>query len=160
MTTTAPFSWGSSYLNTTPTGEVDLDPAGLLAVQQVLARYVFALDHGDLVALGSILTEDTVWTANIADTVEQGPIIGRAAMLDLVRETTETQTDQRRHNLVNIVFHRADSDMAVVWAYLMLTSNAVGCATVIATGFYKFTLRHDESEWRIAKVFVGLDNAA
>lgn len=159
MTTTAPFGWGSSYLNTTRPGEVDLDPAARLAVQQVLGRYVLALDHGDLVALADILTEDTVWTANIADKVEQGPIIGRAAMLDFVRETTETQPDQRRHNLVNIVFHHADADTAVVWAYLMLTSNAVGSATLIATGFYKFTLRHAEGEWRITKVFVGLDNA-
>ncbi|MDH6628373.1 hypothetical protein M2271_006206 [Streptomyces sp. LBL] len=31
---------------------------------------------------------------------------------------------------------------------------------MIATGFYTFTLEHAEGEWRIAKVFVGLDNAA
>jgi hypothetical protein len=47
----------------------------------------------------------------------------------------------------------------VVWAYLMLTSNAGESATVIATGFHTFTLEHAEGEWRIAKVFVGLDNA-
>ncbi|MEK8144037.1 hypothetical protein NKH18_25270 [Streptomyces sp. M10(2022)] len=58
-----------------------------------------------------------------------------------------------------MVFRRADADTAVVWAYLMLTSNA-GSATVIATGFYTFTLEHAEGEWRIATVFVGLDNAA
>ena len=51
MTTTAAFGWGSSHLNTTPAGEVDLDPAERLAVQQTLARYAFALDHGDLVTL-------------------------------------------------------------------------------------------------------------
>ena len=77
-----------------------------------------------------------------------------------MREATEAQTEQRRHNLVNMVFHRADADTAAVWANLMLTSNAGGSATVIATGFYTFTLRHAEGEWRIAKVFVGLDNAA
>jgi ketosteroid isomerase-like protein len=157
MTTSAAFGWGSSHLNTA--GEVDLDPAERLAVHQTLARYAFALDHGDLVELAGILSEDATWTANIAGEVEQGPFVGRAAILDLVRGATEAQTDQRRHNLTNMVIRRADADTAVVWAYLMLTSNAGGSATVIATGFYTFTLEHAEGEWRIAKVFVGLDNA-
>ncbi|MEU0299205.1 nuclear transport factor 2 family protein [Streptomyces sp. NPDC006175] len=160
MTTTAAFGWGNSHLLTTPAGEVDLDPAGQLAVQQTLARYAFALDHGDPVALEGVLAEHATWTASIAGEAEQGPFIGRAAILDLVREETEAQTEQRRHNLVNLVFHHAEADTAVVCAYLMLTSNAGGSPTVIATGFYAFTLRHAEGEWRIAKVFVGLDNAA
>ncbi|KUJ34995.1 nuclear transport factor 2 family protein [Streptomyces sp. MI02-2A] len=159
MTTTAAFAWGSSHLKTTPADEVDLDPAERLAVQQTLARYAFALDHGDLVALEGILTEDATWTATIADEVEQGPFVGRAAILDLVRSATKEQIEQRRHNLTNMVFHRADTDTAVVWAYLMLTSNAGGSPTVISTGFYTCTLRHTEDMWRIKKLFVGLDNA-
>ncbi|MFF0163993.1 nuclear transport factor 2 family protein [Streptomyces sp. NPDC005263] len=160
MTTTAAFGWGSSYLTAQPAGEVDLAPADRFAVQQTLARYAFALDHGDLSALEGVLTEDVTWTVTIAGAVEQGPFVGRAAVLDLVREATEAQTEQRRHNLVNMVFHRADADTTVVWAYLMLTSNAGGASSVIATGFYSFTLRRARSEWRIAKLLVGLDNAA
>jgi hypothetical protein len=89
MTTTAAFGWGSSHLNTTPAGKVNLGPAERLAIQQTLARYAFALDHGDLVALEGVLTEDATWTATIADEVEQGPLVGRAAILDLVRDATE-----------------------------------------------------------------------
>ncbi|MFF7882704.1 hypothetical protein ACH40F_10170 [Streptomyces sp. NPDC020794] len=62
------------------------------------------------------------------------------------RDTTEAQAEQRRHNLINVVFHRADADTAVVWAHLMLTSNAGGSPTAITTGFYAFTLRHAGSE--------------
>ncbi|MET8638019.1 nuclear transport factor 2 family protein [Streptomyces sp. NPDC004680] len=159
MTTTAAFGWGSSYLDATPAGEVNLDPAEWLAVQQTLARYAFALDHGDLVALEDILTEDATGTATIAGEVEQGPFVGRAAILDLVRSATEEQAEQRRHHLTNMICHRADADAAVVWTYLMLTSNAGGSPTVITTGFYTFTLQHAEDEWRIAKLFVGLDSA-
>ncbi|MDH6624245.1 ketosteroid isomerase-like protein [Streptomyces sp. LBL] len=160
MTTTAAFGWGSSHLNTTPAGEVDLDPAEQLAVQQTLARYAFALDHGDLVALENVLTEDAIWTVRIAGEAEQGPFVGRAAILDLVRDATEAQTEQRRHHLINVVFHRADADTAVVWAYLMLTSNAGGTSNVITTGFYTITLRKADSKWRIANLFVGMDNNA
>ncbi|RNG26999.1 nuclear transport factor 2 family protein [Streptomyces botrytidirepellens] len=159
MTATAAFGWGSSHLDTTPAGEVDLDPAERFAVQQTLARYAFALDHGDLVTLAGVLTEDATMTLTIAGEIEQGPFIGRAAILDLTRNATEAQTDQRRHNLTNMVFRSADAGTAVVWAYLMLTSNAGGSPTVITTGFYTFTLQHTEGEWRIAKLFVGMDNA-
>lgn len=155
MTTTAAFGWGPSYLGT----EVDLALAEQLAVQQTLARYAFALDHGDLVALKSLLTEDSTMAVTIAGDVEQGPFTGRAAVLVLVRKATQVQTDQRRHNLTNMVIRSADAGTAEVWAYLTLTSNAGGSATVIATGFYAITLQRAQGEWLIAKVLVGLDNA-
>lgn len=160
MTTTAAFGWGSSYLTATPAGEVNLSSAERLAVQQTLARYAFALDHGDLAALEGVLTEDATWTITVVGEAESGPFVGRAAVLDFVRDATEAQTEQRRHNLTNMVFHRADAGTAVVWAYLMLTSNAGGSPAVISTGFYTFTLRLAEGEWRIAKLLVGLDSAA
>ncbi|MEU9474088.1 hypothetical protein AB0D78_47955 [Streptomyces avermitilis] len=76
----------------------------------------------------------------------------------MARGATEAQTDQRRHNLTNVVFRSADAGTALVWAYLMLTSNAGGSLAVITTGCYTFTLQHAEGEWRIAKLFVGLDD--
>ncbi|MFD9484973.1 hypothetical protein [Streptomyces sp. NPDC059991] len=84
MTTTAAFGRGTSYLGTMPTTGVDLALAEQLAVQQTLARYDFALDHGDPVALKSLLTEDSTMAFTIAGDVEQGSLIGRAAVLDLV----------------------------------------------------------------------------
>ncbi|WP_067136321.1 nuclear transport factor 2 family protein [Microtetraspora malaysiensis] len=159
MTTTAAFGWGSSHLNATPAGEADLDPAEQLAVQRTLARYTFALDHGDLVALEDVLTEDATWTFTVAGETEIGPFAGRAAVLDFVRDATKAQTDQRRHHLTNIVFRSADASTAAVWAYLTLTSNAGGSPAVVTTGFYKVALRHAEDGWRIAELFIGLDSS-
>jgi ketosteroid isomerase-like protein len=156
---TAVPGWGSSYLMETPAGDVDLDPEERFAVQQTLARYAFALDQQDLVALEGVLTEDATWTFTIAGEAEHGPFAGRAAILDFVRGALDAQTDQRRHNLINIVFDSADADTAVVRTYLVLTSNAGGSPSVIATGFYTFRLERGESEWRIAKLFLGMDDA-
>jgi hypothetical protein len=47
----------------------------------------------------------------------------------------DAHTDQRRHNLVNIVLDRADAGTAVVRAYLLLTSNAGETPSVVTTGF-------------------------
>jgi ketosteroid isomerase-like protein len=141
------------------TGHVELEPTEQFAVQQTLARYAFALDQQDLVALEGVLTEDATWTFTIAGEVDHSPFVGRAAILDFVRGAMDAQADQRRHNLINIVFHSTDAGTAEVRAYLMLTSNAGGSPSVIATGFYTFRLERAESEWRIAELFLGMDNA-
>jgi ketosteroid isomerase-like protein len=158
MSTPAAPGRANSYLPSLRPNQVILDPAEQLSVHQTLARYAFALDQHDLEALGTVLTQDVTWTFRIADATDIGPIVGRGAILELVRHTTEAEVDQRRHNLVNIAIHSADASTALVHAYLMLTSNAGGGASLIATGFCTFELQHTEGEWRIAELFLRADN--
>lgn len=159
MSAKAAPGWASTYLAAIRPGEVALDPAEQLAVHQSLARYAFALDQQDLEALGAVLTEDATWAFKIAGESDLGPVVGRDAILEFVLDTMDAETNQRRHNLVNMVFHSADADTALVHAYLMLTSNAGGSSSVVATGFYTFRLEHAGGEWRIAELFLGTDNA-
>jgi len=159
MSAKAAPGWGSAYLAAIRPREVALDPAEQLAVHQALARYAFALDQQDLEALGAVLTEDATWSFRIAGESDRGPVVGREAILEFVRDAMGAETDQRRHNLVNVVFHSADADTALVHAYLMLTSNAGGSSSVVATGFYTFRLEHAGGEWRVAELFLGTDNA-
>ncbi|PRY41445.1 nuclear transport factor 2 family protein [Umezawaea tangerina] len=151
--------WGSSHLTTIGPGPVALAPAEQLAIHQVLVRYAFALDQQDLAELESVLTEDATWAFTIAGQSDLGPVTGRAAILRFVREAIDAETDQRRHNLVNVVLRGADAGTAVAHAYLMLTSNAGGGSGVIATGFYTFRLERAGGGWRIAELFLGTDNA-
>lgn len=127
------------------------------AVQRTLAQYAFALDQHDLTALADVLTEDATWTFTTAGRPGPGPIAGRPAILAFVREALDTQTDQRRHNLVNIVLDRAEAGTAVARAYLLLTSNAGETPGVVTTGFYTFTLHRAEDEWRIATLLLNMD---
>jgi ketosteroid isomerase-like protein len=151
--------WGSSLFPAIRPGEVTLAAAEQFAVQQAVARYAFALDQQDLVALESVLAEDATWAFKIAGETDLGPIVGREAILEFVRASIDAETDQRRHNLVNMVLRSADADTAVVHAYLMLTSNSAGGSGLIATGFYVFRLEYAETEWRIADLFLGADNS-
>ncbi len=165
MSAKAAPGWGGAHLAAIRPGQVALDPAEQLAVHQTLARYAFALDQQDLEALGAVLTEDATWAFKIAGETDLGPVAGRAAILAFVRDAMDAETDQRRHNLVNVAFHSANADTAQVHAYLMLTSNAGGSANaggiggVVATGFYTFGLERAGGEWRIAELFLGTDNA-
>jgi ketosteroid isomerase-like protein len=159
MSAQAASGWGNAHLSPIRPGEVALDPAQQLAVHRTLVRYAFALDQQDLTALESVLTENATWTVRVAGQDDLGPVTGRAAILDFVREAIKAETDQRRHNLVNLVVHSGDAGTALAQAYLMLTSNAGGGSGVIATGFYTFRLERADGEWRIAELFLGTDNA-
>lgn len=129
------------------------------AVRETPARYALAMDQPDLTALTDVLTEDAAWTFTVTGKARTGPIAGRAAILDFVRRATDGQTDQRRHHLTNVVVQSADAGTAVVQAYLMLTSNAGGVASVVMTGRYTFGLQHIDDGWRIADLLLDLDNA-
>lgn len=159
MSTKAAAGWANTYVSAVRPNEVILDPAEQLTVHQTLARYASALDQHDLEALGTVLTRDATWTFRIADAADIGPVVGREAIVEFVRHATDAEVDQRRHNLVNIAIDSADAQTARVNAYLMLTSNAGGSSSLIATGFYTFELQHTEGEWRIADLFLGADNA-
>ena len=150
---------GSTHLAAIGPEAVTLTAEEQLAVQRALVRYAFALDQQDLAELESVLTEDATWAFRIADQSDSGPVTGRAAILELVREAIDAETDQRRHNLVNVVVRGADAGTALAHAYLMLTSNAGGGSGVIATGFYTFRLEQAGGEWRIAELFLDTDNA-
>jgi len=159
MSAMAAPGWGSTRLPAIRPGEVDLDPAEQLAVQQALVRYAFALDQNDPEALRAVLTRDATWTFRFADADDVGPVVGREAILDLVRGAADAETSQRRHNLVNVVLRSADAHTALVNAYLLLTSNAGGGSALVGTGFYVFRLEREDGVWRIADLFLGTDNA-
>jgi ketosteroid isomerase-like protein len=155
---TAP-GWGREHLTTIRSGDVDLDPTEQFAVHQTLIRYAFALDQRDLQALRGVLTDDASWHLHIDGEEDLGPIIGRDSILEFVGGAMTAETDQRRHHLLNVTLHSADSDTALAQAYLMLTANTGGNAGVLATGFYTFRLRRSEAGWQITELLLGTDNA-
>lgn len=90
--------------------------------------------------------------------IETGPVTGRAAILDLVRQSAEAETEQRRHHVLNVALHSGDSTAAQGHAYVLLTSNEGGSSVVLAAGFYRFRLAYVEGAWRIADMLLGTDN--
>lgn len=52
-----------------------------------------------------------------------GPVAGRAAVLDSVRDGHTVQTGRVRHHLAKDVITTTDATTAEVWAYLAMTTN-------------------------------------
>ena len=128
-------------------------------LQHAVATYAHALDELNVPALEAMLTQDTTWTFTVPGQGVLGPVAGRPAVLDFVRDGHAAQTGRVRHHLSNVVVKTADAHSAEVRAYLMQTRNTGENVQVISTGVYTFGLRRSDGEWRIAELTLALDNA-
>ena len=128
-------------------------------LQQAVAKYAHALDELNVPELEAVLTEDTTWTFTMPGRGVLGPVAGRAAVLDFVRDGHTAQTGRVRHHLTNVVVTTTDADTAEVRAYLVQTRNTGESIQMISTGVYTFGLRRSDGGWRIAELTLALDNA-
>ncbi|MFI9600056.1 nuclear transport factor 2 family protein [Streptomyces sp. NPDC052043] len=128
-------------------------------LQQAVANYAHALDELNVPQLETVLTEDTTWTFTMPGQVMLGPVAGRAAVLDFIRDGHTAQTGRVRHHLGNVVVTTTDAATAEVRAYLLQTRNTGESIQMISTGVYTFSLRRSDGRWRIAELALTLDNA-
>ncbi|MEV2256918.1 nuclear transport factor 2 family protein [Streptomyces sp. NPDC050147] len=128
-------------------------------LQQAVAKYAHALDELNVPELEAVLTEDTTWTFTMPGQRVLGPVAGRAAVLDFIRDGHTAQTGRVRHYLANVVITTTDATTAEVRAYLVQTRNTGESIQMISTGVYTFGLRRSDGGWRIAELTLTLDNA-
>jgi len=126
--------------------------------QQAVANYALALDELNVPQLEAVLTEDTTWTFTMPGKGVLGPVTGRTAVLDFVRDGHTAQTGKVRHHLNNVVVTTTDAATAEVRAYLLQTRNTGESIQMISTGIYPFSLRRSDGGWRIAELALTLDN--
>lgn len=128
-------------------------------LQQAVANYAHALDELNMPQLEAVLTEDTTWTFMMPGQGVLGPVTGRTAVLDFIRDGHTAQTGRVRHHLSNVVVATTDAATAEVRAYLLQTRNTGESIQMISTGVYTFSLRRSDGGWRIAELALTLDNA-
>lgn len=128
-------------------------------LQQTVAHYAHALDELNVPGLETILTEDTIWTSTMPGQGTFGPVAGRAAVLDFIRDGHTAQTGRVRHHLGNVVVTTTDAATAEARAYLLQTRNTGESIQIVSTGVYTFGLRRSDGRWRIAELTLTLDNA-
>ena len=86
-----------------------------------------------------------------------GPYEGRVAVLDLIRGSIESQSDQRRHVISNVFFESAGVDSAVVLSNLTLLSTSEGEISVLSAGVYRDEVSRESEGWRFQARFLSLD---
>jgi ketosteroid isomerase-like protein len=137
-----------------------LDVAGMTdrqAIVDTISCYAWAYDERDAKLLGEVFTEDGIWAGSIQGTQAIGPHQGRGAVVEWLAAFWPIQTDQRRHNFVNVLVEEQGADAARALAYLMLTAGEGQGVVVVTTGCYRITLAKADGTWRISEMFAGFD---
>lgn len=128
-----------------------------LAIHELLARAAYGLDIRNLELLTSCFAEQAVMTLRIAGGDLVGPFDGRDAILKLMSDSMEEQTDQRRHVTTNIFFESEGEDTASVVSNLTLLGTEDGQIRLISAGVYQDEVIRVGAEWKLVKRHIELD---
>ncbi len=134
-----------------------LTVADKLAIHELLARSAWAYDEARLDVMEACFTEDAQMRLRIAEGDVIGPHDGREAVLALIRDAIESQSDQRRHVISNVFFESEEADRAVVVSTLTLLATADGETSVLSAGLYRDTVTRSADGWRYCDRFLALD---
>jgi hypothetical protein len=120
-------------------------------------RYAWAFDERQIDALNNCFTADAIWEGNTQGVTPIPPFKGRTTITDWLSGFWATQTDQRRHVMVNIVINNQSANKAEALVLLMLTAASQSNLEIVLTSFYKLHLENESGTWRIAHLFEGFD---
>lgn len=129
-----------------------------LAIHELLSRSAYAFDIQDMDMLEACFTEDARFSMRIAGGDLVGPFEGRAAIMTLMTDSIDVQTDVRKHVISNIFFDEG-ADQPMVTSNLTLISTENGETNVLTAGFYRDTVVKDKDGWRVSNRFIELDRA-
>jgi 3-phenylpropionate/cinnamic acid dioxygenase small subunit len=127
-------------------------------IENVLGRAAWGYDENDVDLIAAQFTETATMTLQIGrdgDTI--GPFEGREAIRKLHADSLAAQTDQRRHNISNLVLVKETPDTASVTSNLTLLSIENGAARVLSSGWYRDDLVKVGGDWLIATRHIYLD---
>tara|TARA_R110001599_G_scaffold353815_1_gene598797 strand:+ start:42000 stop:42416 length:417 start_codon:yes stop_codon:yes gene_type:complete len=129
-----------------------------LVIHELLSRAAYAYDERDMAALEDGFAAAATMSLRIAGGELIGPFEGRAAILELMRNSMAQQLDVRRHVVSNIFFDESGENPTAI-SNLTLVTTADGKAAMLATGIYHDELVEEGGTWRILKRHVELDSA-
>lgn len=129
-----------------------------LAIMETLNRYAWGYDTRDLELMGGSFDVDGSFDITLEGHEGWGPYEGRQAIVDWLGGIMESQTDQRRHCVTNMVFRELGADSARVDSYLVLTAVENGALRVVCTGTYHDDMVLRDGAWLIGRKTLRLDN--
>lgn len=127
-------------------------------IENVLGRAAWGYDENDVDLVAAQFTEDASMTLQIGrdgDTI--GPFEGREAIRKLHADSLAAQTDQRRHNVSNLLVNAETADTASTVCNLTLLSIEGGAARVLSSGWYRDELVREGGGWLIRTRHIYLD---
>lgn len=130
-----------------------------LEIHELLSRSAYALDERDFDMLEATFAPDAEFVIDIAGNADEISFSGRDAIMGLMRDAGETQTDKRRHVVSNVFFEVAANDRAEVISNVTITSVENNAVRLVTTGLYRDRVVLVDGGWCIARRRIELDMA-
>ena len=128
-----------------------------LKIQELLSRAAYYFDERRLEDLEDCFAPNATMLVNITGVGDVGPFDGREAIMQLMSQTLESQTDVRRHVVSNFFFEAEDKKSATVVSNLVVSAVENGKIDVIISGVYRDEVVRKEGVWRIQNRRLDLD---
>ncbi len=129
-----------------------------LQILETVNRYAWSYDTRDLELMGECFAPQAVFEILLEGHEGWGPYKGRDTILDWMGSVMESQNDQRRHCVTNVIFREVTPNKALVESYLLLTAVENGNLSVVCTGTYHDEVVKEGDAWFIARKTLRLDN--
>jgi len=128
-----------------------------LQIQELLSRAAYCFDERKLEELAGCFTSNATMLVRIAGVGDVGPFNGRDAIMKLMSDTLESQTDVRRHVISNFFFEAEKKKAATVVSSVVVFSIENGAIKAIISGIYRDKVKREDGIWRIRDRHLDLD---
>jgi len=128
-----------------------------LLIHEMLARAAHSFDERQLDVLAACFRADATMLVHITGTGDIGPFDGCEAIMKLMADALDAQTDVRRHVISNIYFEAEGDDAARVVSNLVVTAVENGRIDVITSGVYRDDVVKTAQGWQISHRHLDLD---
>ncbi|EUB98163.1 hypothetical protein PMI07_006477 [Rhizobium sp. CF080] len=130
----------------------------IMEVTDVFARYGIAHDEADMATMEDLFTADATLEVSLGGPPFQR-ISGRPEILKNFLTVLETQADQRRHCITNLIVTSNEPDAADAHAYGLVSAAAGRELQLAAACAYQARLaRENDGLWRFKRLWIGMDN--
>lgn len=129
------------------------------SIHDLLMRASYALDVRDMSTLAQCFSTDAVLEIRIAGAEAEPRFEGREAIMGLMQNAADTQTDVRRHVTTNVLIEATGSGTASSIANLTLTAVENGAIRLVTSGYYRDQLVKSGGAWIIRHRRIELDLA-
>jgi hypothetical protein len=128
------------------------------AIENLANRYSLAYDTADLETIEKVFTQDATFSLVIAggDRIAFEP---RDAIMKLMRDSLESQTDQRRHVNSNLIVEGTEDGVTRTKHYLSLFATENGEISLLAAGLYSSEIVEEGGSLRFKSLHLDLDKA-
>ena len=113
------------------------------SIENLISRYSLGYDTSDMEAIAACFTEDALFRMTLPGN-DPVSFEGRDAIMALMEQSAQTQTDQRRHVNSNLIVHGTENGVTRTTHYLTLLATENAEIRVLTAGVYRLEIVGDD----------------